>query len=173
MADPSHNIIGTETDFRQVLKQSWGDWLSELGDRVGGWDWWVSLTFRDIEGQGAWTRPGWSYTGKAWRLWLTELEQRVFEQTPLDSLKPSPNRIEWVRCREEQKGRGIDHFHALLGGVGDLRRNGAWQWWFDKYGIARILPYNRELGAGYYLCKYVTKELGDIQFSDLRKLTSG
>jgi hypothetical protein len=169
MSTHSRYIIGTEGQNCQDLKQSWGDWLSELGDRVGGWDWWASLTFRDIEGQGAWTRPGWAYTAKAWRLWITELEQRAFEQAPLDSLKQPRRGLEWVRAREEQRGRGIDHFHALLSGVGDLRRDGAWLWWFDRYGIARIEPYNRELGAGYYLCKYVTKELGDLQFSDLRQ----
>jgi hypothetical protein len=73
--------------------------------------------------------------------------------------------IRWVRGREYQKWRGVPHFHALIGGVADLRRDEAWAWWFDKFGIARIEPYNRELGAGYYLCKYVTKELGDIRFS--------
>jgi hypothetical protein len=39
-------------------------------------------------------------------------------------------------------------------------------WWFKQYGIARILPYDRSRGAGFYLCKYVTKDLGDIQFSE-------
>jgi hypothetical protein len=28
-----------------------------------------------------------------------------------------------------------------------------------------VLEYNPQLGAGFYLCKYVTKELGDIRFS--------
>jgi len=38
-------------------------------------------------------------------------------------------------------------------------------WWFAKEGIARILPYDRQLGARFYLCKYVTKDLGDVRFS--------
>lgn len=147
---------------REQVKTEWGDWLSKLGE----WDWWVSLTFRDIEAQGTWTRLGWQYTGRAWREWITELEQRYFEQAPLNRCLDS---IGWVRCREEQKGRGIDHFHALLSGVGELRRDEAWSWWFDRYGMARIEPYDRNKGAGYYLCKYVTKELGDIQFSGLTK----
>jgi len=38
-------------------------------------------------------------------------------------------------------------------------------WWFENYGIARILPYDQELGARYYLGKYLTKKVGDIRFS--------
>jgi len=38
-------------------------------------------------------------------------------------------------------------------------------WCYRQYGIARILPYNPKLGAGYYLCKYLTKELADVEFS--------
>jgi hypothetical protein len=72
----------------------------------------------------------------------------------------------WVRGMEYQHWRGVPHFHALLSGVKDLRRDEAWQWWFKRFGMARILPYDRQLGAGFYLCKYVVKELGDIQFSD-------
>jgi len=71
----------------------------------------------------------------------------------------------WVCGREYQTWRGVPHFHALLGGVAHLRRDEAWSWWFGKYGIAKIEPYDRSLGAGYYLCKYVVKEFGDIQFS--------
>lgn len=37
-------------------------------------------------------------------------------------------------------------------------------WWYENYGIARILPYKQELGARYYLGKYLTKEVADIQF---------
>jgi len=59
----------------------------------------------------------------------------------------------------------VPHFHALITGVAGLRRDEAWAWWFERYGLARILPYDRNLGAGFYLCKYVVKELGDIQFS--------
>jgi hypothetical protein len=42
-------------------------------------------------------------------------------------------------------------------------------WWYEHYGIARILPYQAELGARYYLGKYLTKEIADIQFSPALK----
>lgn len=38
-------------------------------------------------------------------------------------------------------------------------------WWYEHYGIARILPYEEKLGAKYYLGKYLTKDLADVQAS--------
>jgi len=139
----------------QTLKQAWGEFLTELGDRVGGWSWWATLTFRDPpENASGWTKIGWGYSGRAWDAFIKEL-----------GLRKGLHELTWVRGREYQHWRGVPHFHALIGGVGDLVRTGAWEWWFTRYGINRIEPYDRSLGAGFYLCKYVTKELGDIQFS--------
>ena len=140
---------------KQQLKQGWGEWLSKLGEANGGWEWWATLTFREppVDRPG-WTKIGWGYSGRAWDKWIHEL-----------SLAKGLCSIQWVRGREYQHWRGVPHFHALITGVADLRRDEAWAWWFERYGLARILPYNPSLGAGYYLCKYVVKELGDIQFS--------
>ena len=33
--------------------------------------------------------------------------------------------------------------------------------------VARILPYDPSKGAGYYLCKYLSKEMSDIEFGGL------
>ena len=139
------------------LKQAWGTWLTELGDRNGGWDWWATLTFRDRTEQEisqGWTKVGWNYSQGALDRFMSFLRdlRGIGEPT-------------WVRGREYQTWRGVPHFHCLIGGVDHLRRDQAWSWWFTRYGIARIEPYDRSLGAGFYLCKYVTKELGDIQFS--------
>lgn len=158
MSGGSHSHSDYITD--QGLKQAWGGFLTELGDRAGGWDWWMTLTFRDPPvGSPGWTKIGWGYSGKAWDALMQELELR----------KGMFGTTRWVRGREYQHWRGVPHFHGLIGGVADLRRMDMVDWWFDHYGIARILPYDRSMGAGYYLCKYVTKELGDIQFSE--KLT--
>ncbi|MBA7554854.1 hypothetical protein ES705_47490 [subsurface metagenome] len=140
------------------LKQVWGNWLTELGDQVGGWDWWATLTFRDrtdAQIKRGWTRVGVKHANMAWSAFMNELRacRGLGEPT-------------WVRGMEYQHWRGVPHFHALLSGVKNLRRDEAWQWWFKRFGLARILPYDRQLGAGFYLCKYVVKELGDIQFSD-------
>jgi hypothetical protein len=139
----------------QVLKDAWGNWLTQLGDANGGWDWWFTGTFRepplDIPG---WTKIGWGYSGKAWNAFIREL-----------GLRKGLHDVWWVSGREYQKWRGVPHFHGLIGGVKDLRRDELWAWWFERYGFARIEPYDRGQGAGFYLCKYVTKDLGDIQFS--------
>lgn len=102
-----------------------------------------------------WTQPGWSYTEKGCNEFLRHLTFANYD-----------NPVFWVRARELQPWRGVPHFHALIGGVADLRRDEAWGWWFQRYGIAKIEPYDRSMGAGFYLCKYVTKELGDIEFSE-------
>jgi len=137
------------------LKKAWGEFLTEMGDRAGGWDWWATLTFReppkDIPG---WTKIGWGYSGRAWDAFTREL-----------GLRKGLHDVWWVRGREYQRWRGVPHFHGLIGGVVNERRLSMMDWWYERYGIARIEPYDRSRGAGFYLCKYVTKELGDIQFS--------
>jgi hypothetical protein len=132
------------------LRQAWGVWLVELGDRVGGWDWWATLTFRDPPVG----KIGVGYAKRAWKAFMEELRAYRGIGEPA-----------WVRGMEYQHWRGVPHFHALLSGVKHLRRDSAWSWWFKNYGIARILPYDPQLGAGFYLCKYVVKELGEIEFS--------
>lgn len=140
------------------LRQEWGDFADEVGSRRGGWDWFATLTFRDRPYDPTipnWNKVGWGYSEKACNAFLGVVRD----------LKGLGD-YHWFRAREYQHWRGVPHWHILLGGVGDLRRDEAWAWWFKKYGLARILPYDSNLGARYYLCKYVTKELGDIRFSD-------
>ena len=144
------------------LKQVWGDWVDEVGMRKGGWDWFTTLTFRDrtAEEQAlGWTKVGWAYSKRACNEFLGHLGD-------LKGL----NDLWWVRCREIQAWRGVPHWHLFVGGVAGLRRLDLVDWWHDKgYGFARVMPYERELGGRFYLCKYLTKELGDIEFS--RNLT--
>ena len=148
----------TEGIRRQDLKQAWGDWVDQVGERKGGWDWFTTLTFRDRteeEVAQGWTKVGWTYSERA----CNEFLGQVRELKGLDD-------IWWVKCREIQHWRGVPHWHLLVGGVQDLRRMDLVDWWYGQgYGFARVLPYDRELGARFYLCKYVTKELGDIRFS--------
>jgi len=151
-------LLYTQNIKQLELKQVWGTWLTDMGKRIGGWDWWFTGTFRDrpqADIERGWTKPGWKYTSTAWLSFMAELRATRGIGEPL-----------WVAGREYQKERGVPHFHALISGVSHLRRDDAWAWWFKRYGINRIEPYNLELGAGHYLCKYVTKELGDIQFSE-------
>lgn len=144
---------------RQDLKTAWGNWVDQVGDRKGGWDWFTTLTFRDrtpAEAATGWTKVGWKYSETACNAFLGHVGD-------LKGLKD----LWWVRCRETQAWRGVPHWHAFVGGVGDLRRLDLVDWWHNQgYGFARVLPYDRQLGARFYLCKYLVKELGDIRFSD-------
>ena len=151
-----HSIVSKAT--QADLKEAWGDFVDEVGQRKGGWDWFTTLTFRDRtpeEVKAGWTKVGWAYSEKACSKFLGELRDRK----GLDDLW-------WVKCREIQYWRGVPHWHALIGGVADIRRMDMVDWWWGQgYGTARVLPYDKALGARFYLCKYVTKELGDIRFS--------
>lgn len=138
-----------------TLKSVWGEWLSQTWD----WDWYCTLTFRDPPEQEikrGWTKIGLGYANKAWDKFVKELELR----------EGSFAGIYWLRGVEIQRNRAVPHFHALVGRVRHLRRMDMVDWWWDRYGIARILEYDPRLGAGWYLCKYVVKELGDIKFSE-------
>jgi len=130
------------------LRQVWGDWISGLAE----WEWFVTMTFRDPERNGTWTKPGWGHAKRAWR---------EFQKT----IQPLLGDLTWVRCFEMQKERGVPHIHALVAGIQGVRRMDMVDWCYRQYGIARILPYNPKLGAGYYLCKYLTKEMSDVEFS--------
>jgi len=132
-----------------ILKETWGDWITGMDQ----WEWFVTMTFRDPKIGGTWTKPGWGHAKRAWREFLQVI------QPPLGT-------VEWVRCFEMQKERGVPHIHALVSGTQGFRRMDMVDWCYRQYGIARILPYDPKLGAGYYLCKYLTKELADVEFSE-------
>jgi hypothetical protein len=136
---------------RENLKDVFGKWI----DGLAGWDWYATLTFRDpcdprFPG---WTRTGWVAAHNALRKFNAALVGELDYVNPL-----------WVACMELQQ-RGVPHWHMLVGAVGDERRMKWVDWWYEHYGIARILPYQEELGARYYLGKYLTKSLSDIRFS--------
>jgi len=112
------------------------------------------LTFRDPgPGNGTWTKPGWTYAKHAFRDFLA-------------AVQPVLGAAQYgYRMFELQKERGVPHIHALLSSPELPRRDEAWAWWWKQYGFARILPYDHRLGARYYLCKYITKDIADIEFS--------
>ena len=74
----------------------------------------------------------------------------------------------------QYQDRGTLHFHALIGGVGDIRRLLFKDLW-ELFGFARVEKYEAGKGANFYVGKYLTKEGGDIRFSHNLKpyLTSG
>lgn len=122
---------------------------------MAAWQWYATLTFRDPEDPRFpnWTKIGWKSAHNALQRFSNAL---VME---LDYINPL-----WVACMELQQ-RGVPHWHLLVANVADQRRMSWVDWWFEHYGIGRILPYQQELGARYYLGKYLTKQVTDIRFS--------
>lgn len=113
-----------------------------------------------------WSRVGWQYAHKA----LNNLNSALIGSPP--GKNPT-----WVACMELQK-RGVPHWHALFADMGGVRKEDWFEWWDKRYGIDRIDEYDRELGARYYLGKYLSKQVADIRVSpalavQLRKQTQG
>ena len=119
------------------------------------WEWYATFTFRDPHDPRFpnWTQIGWKCAGNALRSFNTALVMELNYTNPV-----------WVAVGETQQ-RGTPHWHLLVANVADQRRMSWLDWWFERYGIARVLPYDRELGARYYLGKYLTKQLANIEFS--------
>lgn len=131
------------------LADAWGRWIEDLGP----WEWFVTLTFRDPSpGPTQYTKPGWARAKSAWR------DFTKFVDPPLGGLR-------WVRAFEEQPWRGVPHVHALVAGMNTRQFKPVSGFLWKRYGFCRILEYDRELGAQFYLTKYVTKELADFELS--------
>lgn len=126
-----------------------GTWLGELAP----WDVFATWTFaRPVTVNGAMYQA---------RRHLAVLEKRA--ELPLYG---------FVAAERGDRG-GLIHLHALLGNVGVLKpycgdrlRPGEWgkpccmvhSW---PCGIARVLPYDPQLGAKHYVSKYVVKSLAE------------
>ena len=132
------------------LVEAWGTWLTMLGE----WEWFVTLTMRENSPEqvrAGWTRPGMATAKKMWRRFSEDLS--LFSDS-----------IDWVRVIEIQKWRGIPHIHALVGKADQSiveARDGAWK----RFGFNKIVQYVPAKGAEHYICKYIVKELQDIEFS--------
>ena len=118
------------------LSSVFGEWLNEFK-----WDWWATFTFkRDTSPYRA---------KKSFLRFIRGVNRHAYYFIA----------IEWHHYRESV------HIHALVGNVPEVRRLTEMDRWFATYGISRIWPYNRNLGARYYLSKYLTKELTDWDFN--------
>ena len=125
----------------QDLSRNFYEWLNRWN-----WDWWATWTFRwDI-------RP---YSAKKCLCaFLKGIEKDYY----------SFMAMEWHRYRDSV------HIHSLVGNVADIRRLTVMDTWAKKYGWARIYPYDRTKGAGYYLTKYLVKELADYDMIGMKEI---
>jgi len=132
---------GVNYNNYKQLNDAWGRLLSDFP-----WDWFLTVTFKGWVG-----------------LWGAEMKWRALIRFIREE---TGHRFEWVRVTEWHKFRNVPHYHALLlncKGVNALRVIN-W-WWGSGRGRARMYRYNKSLGAGFYLGKYLGKELSDITFS--------
>jgi len=119
-----------------------GKHLDTLEDWVNGWG-----------SENPSSKNGWGYCEKATTL-------------------PRKKVYAFVAAEEGGKG-GLIHLHALVGNVASITtycgrhfRVGQWgksccmvhAW---PCGIARVMPYNPDLGARFYVSKYITKQLAE------------
>lgn len=136
---------------RSELQQAW---LQLLERYV--WQWFATMTFRDIVHPEA--------ADKLWRVWISKLNRFLYGPRWYQKGQG----VYWVRALEYQR-RGVIHFHALLADVGDLNHRAKRLYWMDVWndlaGYARIeKPGSVEL-VSRYVSKYVLKE-GEIEVSN-------
>lgn len=139
------------------LRSSFGDWLAELAS----WNWFATFTFRNPSNPKfpGWSQVGWKSAHNALKKWSAALDFHLTCDIGHEV------QAKWAAVMEIQPGRGCPHWHLLIADTGEQRRMSWVDWWFREFGIARVLPYKQELGARYYLGKYLTKEIADIQVS--------
>ena len=133
-------------------RKGFGEWLS-----LPPWDWYTTHTFK-----ANYVSP--RQADKAWYAWFNSLRAHAKTEglTPsvYGSVAPSYFRV------VEYQDRGTLHFHALIGGAGDIRRLDFKDLW-ESNGFARVEAYDKGKGANFYVGKYLTKAdgVGDIRFS--------
>lgn len=101
------------------------------------WDWFTTLTFKNSPK---------TYTAK------NKLNSWI------DTLESEENRKIGYYSTMEFTMLGVPHFHLLMGNLDGVSRRKWWEKWYNSNGRARILPYDQEKGASYYLSKYVVKD---------------
>lgn len=144
------------------VQEAWGDWIAG----AWRWDWFFTGTFSDPKDQGTRTTVGWSASDRYFREWVSDVEQTYHLDPSGVDVRDTSTGLWWVRAREPHQVRDSTHFHALIGGVGNLRRDQAWRLWFERHGQCRIEPVRPGAGAALYVAKYINKAGGELVFSE-------
>jgi len=142
---------------KQQLHNTWTDWLSSFH-----WDHFATLTFADPRSEHS--------ARTAFTHYIRSLTRLTVGGTV------------GYFCGYEYGTYGRLHLHALLrtstpqtrlGPGGRARASSAlptdqvWRQWYDTFGRATVVPYDRKRGAAGYVSKYVTKRLA---FYDIDKM---
>ncbi|MBA7554900.1 hypothetical protein ES705_47539 [subsurface metagenome] len=121
----------------ETCQVNFSDYREKVADWLNGfnWDWWATFTFR---------YPCMPYSAKKSFI-------RFVKGAGIDYFYAS----EW--CGDYH---GV-HIHALMSNCEGIRRLTTMDKWYEKYGIARIWPYDERRGARFYVCKYIVKSVAD------------
>lgn len=131
-------------------RKAFGEWLS-----LPEWNWYTTHTFK-----AEYVSP--KQADRAWYSWFNGVrvsaKAKGYTPSVYGSAAPFYFRV------AEYQDRGTLHFHALIGGVGDIRRLLFKDIW-ELFGFARVEAYDPDRGATSYVAKYLHKADGDIRFS--------
>lgn len=140
----------SDINLGREAKKALGEWLS-----TPPWDWYTTHTFK-LD----YVSP--RQADKAWYAWFNSV--RIAAKSINKAPSVYGNKAPYYFRATEYQDRGTLHYHALIGGVGDTKRLAFKDLW-ELYGFARVLPYEADKGATFYVGKYLTKSDGDIRFS--------
>ncbi len=141
-----------ENRQHKKLPRDWGKFIASLA----AWDWFLNpLSFRG-------RTPGFGPPVSDLALSrITEFLLRI--QSNAGVL------IGWVTAEESGRLGGRYHCHALITGVRDLSR----QFWqreaYRCFGRTRIVPFDPQRGAAFYVAKYEGKLTGNIELGGFLK----
>jgi len=124
---------------RRELVKAWGKWL---GKRK--WSWFCTFTFK---------------------------EKTTFEKAKrivVSFLKKIKNDSFAFIVIEKSRWRSSPHVHALVGNTKNLLRMEVVKRWNERWGFARVFPFDSSGGATYYLGKKVTSDCVFWDFIELR-----
>jgi hypothetical protein len=122
-----------------------GLWRVHRSASLAPWDWFINpFSFR--------TEPAPDAA-------ITRIEEFF---GPVQRQAPLP--LGWLIAEEFGRLGGRFHCHALVTGVGELRRDFWWREAFRRFGRTRIEPFDAKRGAAFYASKYAAKQLGALHF---------
>ena len=112
--------------MKRLTEQAWGEWIESLAD----WEWFATFSFKYP------TSP--RMANHLWRKhWLRPLEDGVDRQ------------VHFIRVLENESTN--IHYHCLMSGIKNQKASIWERAWHNIGGIAKIEPYDCELGGAYYI----------------------
>jgi len=143
--NPSLDFHTFNKNSTREIRDAWCQFLGQWQ-----WEWFATLTFRDIVHPEA--------ADKSFRYFTSKLNRQLYGPR---WFKKAHGGIPWVRALEYQR-RGVIHFHALFADVEGVRRLSWMDEWNEIAGFARIEAINDKWAVRRYITKYVLKD-GNIE----------